>query len=174
VKRACHHRRGITLIELLIAVALLSIISTSVFLVWTSAERASREANALAAAQAQARVAMRQLEREVRSGRISSVNEAKLPAELDFCTLLPNGTVDSNVRYFVVDGSLMRAVSSACPAASGSGPSTNVVTGVESFAVNFGTSPGGVVSKRGIEVQLEVGVQNRRARLETYVEFRNP
>jgi prepilin-type N-terminal cleavage/methylation domain-containing protein len=165
--------RGVTLVELLIAIALLSIISTSVFLVWTSAERASREANALAAAQAQARVAMRQLEREVRSGQASEVADGKFPDELDFCTLLPNDEEYSRVRYFVsADRALVRAVSPCTT--SGTEAETSIVSGVTSFAVDFATSPAGVTSERGIDVRLEVGVQNRRSLLATYVEFRNP
>jgi prepilin-type N-terminal cleavage/methylation domain-containing protein len=150
--------RGVTLIELLLAIAILSVIATSIFIVWINAERVYREADALADAQARARVVMRQMEREIRSGSRSRAGLDTLEAGvLEFKTIKPNTTDFVVVRYSLDGTNIVRDEG---------GLSTVVATDVSQLnVVGLGNS---------VRVELTVQVRDRSALLETTVAWRNP
>jgi prepilin-type N-terminal cleavage/methylation domain-containing protein len=153
-------RRGLTLIEVLMAIGVLGIVAAAVFGAWVNGERTYREADRLSDAQARARVAMRQIEREVRSGsRVSLATEKLADDELDFRTIKPNEVNLVPVRYFRnPDNQLIREEG---------GAAAIVASDVSSF---------GVVAATGdtITIEIRVTVGERSAGLQTLVAFRNP
>jgi type II secretory pathway pseudopilin PulG len=157
-------REGITLVELLITMGVLAIIGLTIVVVWFNSQRAHDSASAFAAAQAEARMAMQTLEREIRSGsRTSFAGTVDLDPEepftqLDFDTLPPNSEDFVSVRYFVEDGQLLRTVGAETRA---------VARNVTNFEL---TSADGY----SIAVALGIEVESRRAELRTLVAFRNP
>jgi prepilin-type N-terminal cleavage/methylation domain-containing protein len=152
-------RRGITMVELLVALAILAVVSGSVFVVWANSQRVFRESTNLADAQARARVAMRQIEREARSGRRGSVVDAALPSEFAFDTLLPNTEAFVRLRYFVNNaGELIRDVG---------GSEARVASNVSGFTV----TPAAAGDQ--VTIRLDIQVGERRATLQTLVSFRN-
>lgn len=166
---AKRYQKGLTLVELLIAMSILAIVSAAIVTVWTNAQRTYAVARAFATAQAEARIALQTIEREVRSGSRESfvsnypefdpdTDERLVFNDLTFRTLPPNSESYVTVRYFADDGQLFRT----------EGGITRAVTqNVTEFSLV-------AADTSAIAIQLGIQVQNHRAELLTYVAFRNP
>jgi prepilin-type N-terminal cleavage/methylation domain-containing protein len=158
-------RRGVTLVEFLIALAILGGVTAAIVTISFNSQRMYRQATDLADAQAQARIAMQQLERDIRSGYRSSYSyptdlaEGELPREVAFETLRPNTITPVAVRYFLDDEVLMREEAG--------GTARTLVQDVRDFVVSAATGD-------TITVLLTVQVRERDSVLETRVMFRNP
>lgn len=165
---------GVTLIELLIAVAIGMLLMTLILGIWISSSRAARVTASMADAQSIARSAIAQLDREVRSGKASSarfhvysngvaadcstVDCSLVPAGLDFQTILPDDTVLTRVTYFVNDDAALVRVAD--------GESRIVATSVSQFDV-AGTGDSALVV-------LVIEVDERTSELRSRIGFRNP
>lgn len=149
-------RRGLTLIEVLIAAGILAIVVTGVTRVWLSSDRSFRVGSAIAQAQAEARMTMTRIEREVRAGSRDSLDWN--PNELTFSTLRPNATQLTSVAYRLQGTDLVRTAD---------GTSHVVARDISAFKVDGS-------GQKWVSVELTVTVQGLTSHLYTQVGFRNP
>lgn len=166
------HRLGLTLVELLIVMSILTVVTAAIATVWASAQRTHAVARAFALAQSEARIALQTIEREVRSGSRASFesfvesdpdvdvdpDEDLVFRRLEFDTMLPNTESYTRVTYFVTGDQLFRE----------QGGITRAVTqNVTEFSLV-------AADTSAIAIQLGIRVQNLGAELRTLVAFRNP
>jgi prepilin-type N-terminal cleavage/methylation domain-containing protein len=153
---------GLTLVELLMALALSGVIGWAVTNVWLTSDKTYRAASDIADAQAGARVATVRLEGELRAASKSSVSVSGSPPDLalTFESLPPNGTGYQLISYYQRERTLYRA------SLSGGAPPQAIASDVESFEASMSTGE--------VSVGLDVEVNGRRASLGTRVRPRNP
>jgi type II secretory pathway component PulJ len=161
-------RAGIGLIEILIAMAILSIVSWAVISIWMSGQRAYDVAEALAQAQAEARRAMVGLEQEMRAASRSNITIGT--SELSFQTILPNQTSFSSVRYLLgsetIQGVSVPVLYREAPA--GSGTQRRVASHISTFSNTYNPAT------EDLRALLTITVEDRSATLSTTVRPRNP
>lgn len=151
---------GVTLLEVLIASALFSIIGGAISLSFIGGDRVARQTSSIQQAQSQARQAMVQLESEIRAGYGSSLDSVDILSDiLTFSTLQPNSTTPVSLSYFQdASNNLVRQ--------QGLG-SRIVADNVTSFELTAATA-------NSVTVVLTIEVDGQRAVLGTTIGFRNP
>lgn len=161
-----HAQKGFSLIEILVAMAMLGLISWAIITVWLGSQKAYNIAMALADAQGKARLAMVAMEQEIRAASKSSITASS--SELVFEAILPNQTTLTSVRYYTasatINGSAVPVLYRESPA--GSTNQRMIATYIDGFNTTFNLEE--------VQIQLTVAVKNKKATLSTEVRPRNP
>lgn len=152
-------KEAFTLVEVLVAIAIFGAVIATISAMWIGANRTSSTTFTITEAQQRAREAMVRIEREVRSGSLSSVDSLALPTVLAFDSMLPNDITYTSLRYFAnAEQHLIREAD---------GVESTIAQNVDEFSVDTATG-------RTVVISLTVTVNDTSRTLETEVQFRNP